>query len=332
MSESLGIIQHCNTVHATLWQTGYGAEMFWVNIELILHLQNLCRICDFLGNSPVYPKSLVQESSARGSARFCKGFCSKLRAATEQYQQSVSGEGSAIITSASLIAQTMDCVPYHVAKACAVAGDANSVTDWAQFIVQQLLTGTVYCTTAFDRHAFSSDSASNTRLAARGKLHLSAFVVFVPFSGWVRTLLQAVAGVVVAWWKKIMTAGWGVCRPPQAVGGNRQSLIRQVLFTRICSLLLGALFWPYVSCHKYSVMVSTDKQSLVFLPPPALRLVSSATEVHCLLKGPAMTYTATVRNLSYTSALLHSSRACCSYFQHCLDLQILHAIGKAIRL
>ena len=296
--------------------------MFWVNIELILHLQNLCRICDFLGNSPVYPKSLVQESSARGSARFCKGFCSELSAATEQYQQSVSGEGSAIITSASLIAQTMDCVPYHVAKACAVAGDANSVTDWAQFIVQQLLKG---------MHSAATLQATQDW---QQEANCTSFCLccLYTISGWVMTLLQAVAGVVVAWWKKTLTAGWGVCRPPQAVGGARQSLIRQVLFTRICSLLLGALFWSYVSCHKCSVMVSTDKQSLVFTPPLCSGLISSATEVHCLLKAPANTYAATVTNSSHTSALLHSSHACCSYFQHCLGLQLLHAIGKAIRL
>lgn len=56
----------------------------------------------------------------------------------------------------------------------------------------------------------------------------SAFVVFIPFVEWVMTLLQAVAGMMVAWRKKMQAVGWGVRRPPQAGGGARQSLIRQV--------------------------------------------------------------------------------------------------------
>jgi len=93
--------------------------------------------------------------------------------------------------------------------------------------------GTIHCTTDCDRHAFSNGSAGSSK---RQIAVLSAFVIFIPFSGWVMTLLQAVAGVVVVWRKKI-----------QAVGGARQSLIRQVQFTWSCSLLLWCAV-PAVKC------------------------------------------------------------------------------------
>ncbi len=98
------------------------------------------------------------------------------------------------------------------------AGGADKVTDWAHFVVQHLVTGTHSATTLQATQDWQQEATCTS----------FCFCYLRNISERVMTLLQAVAGVVVAWRKKIQAVGWGVRRPPQAGGGARQSLIRQV--------------------------------------------------------------------------------------------------------
>ncbi len=123
-------------------------------------------------------------------------------------------------------------------------------------------------------------------------------------------------------------SGWGQAEPDQA------SLVHLDLQFAALVRCSGrkVQMCPVMTAQSQSAQKSKAWSYTCLLPRICpLHLKCIVVTGFCLLKGPASRSIASIRKLSHASALLHSSRACCIYFQHCLELQILQLIGKAIR-